>query len=261
MLLRPSFPRFEVPHWLPRSECFHCWLININATGRKMPFLLLIIHYHGKSLFRSWNKVASTLWVLGLRPSIWQMPFLNLLFMFSNNVNSLILEWWNWKWSIDCGVEWGKWGCPRFKSWSAICSASNNSFWHGRHVNARKMICFSGTQCMPFLMLLVMDERSWWWWPFAIRANWPPPVLAQHWVFSTYIFLCHPRLSRPHQGVILLLNRLGYLKFALVLETRPYNQGSRLTAYELKQSGVPFKLIADNAVIFFLIFLVSDHCY
>jgi methylthioribose-1-phosphate isomerase len=38
------------------------------------------------------------------------------------------------------------------------------------------------------------------------------------------------------------------LELALVLETRPYNQGSRLTAYELQQQGVPFKLIPDSAV-------------
>jgi methylthioribose-1-phosphate isomerase len=50
------------------------------------------------------------------------------------------------------------------------------------------------------------------------------------------------------QGAILLLHRLGHLELALVLETRPYNQGSRLTAYELQQQGVPFKLIPDSAV-------------
>ncbi|CAK5117950.1 unnamed protein product [Meloidogyne enterolobii] len=48
-------------------------------------------------------------------------------------------------------------------------------------------------------------------------------------------------------GVILMLHRLGHLKLALVLETRPYNQGSRLTSYELKKGGVPFLLIADSA--------------
>ncbi|CAK5084516.1 unnamed protein product [Meloidogyne enterolobii] len=48
-------------------------------------------------------------------------------------------------------------------------------------------------------------------------------------------------------GVVLMLHRLGHLKLALVLETRPYNQGSRLTSYELKKGGVPFLLIADSA--------------
>ena len=45
-----------------------------------------------------------------------------------------------------------------------------------------------------------------------------------------------------------MLHRLGHLDYALVLETRPYNQGSRLTSYELQQGGVPFKLIPDSAV-------------
>lgn len=33
---------------------------------------------------------------------------------------------------------------------------------------------------------------------------------------------------------------------AVVLETRPYLQGARLTAFELKELGIPFKLITDN---------------
>ncbi|KAL3116777.1 hypothetical protein niasHT_004278 [Heterodera trifolii] len=48
-------------------------------------------------------------------------------------------------------------------------------------------------------------------------------------------------------GVILVLHRLNRLELAITLETRPYNQGSRLTAFELQQSGVPFRLIADSA--------------
>ena len=48
-------------------------------------------------------------------------------------------------------------------------------------------------------------------------------------------------------GVILMLHRLGHLEMALLLETRPYNQGSRLSAYELQQAKVPFRLIADSA--------------
>jgi methylthioribose-1-phosphate isomerase len=32
-----------------------------------------------------------------------------------------------------------------------------------------------------------------------------------------------------------------------VNETRPRLQGARLTAWELKRGGVPFKLVADNA--------------
>jgi len=53
-------------------------------------------------------------------------------------------------------------------------------------------------------------------------------------------------------GVIVQLHRLGCLELALVLETRPYNQGSRLTAYELLTNDVPFRLIADSASAFAL---------
>src|SRR3712207_9206057 len=38
----------------------------------------------------------------------------------------------------------------------------------------------------------------------------------------------------------------------LVDETRPFLQGSRLTAWELKQAGVPLTLITDNMAAYFL---------
>uniref|UniRef100_A0A915E4L0 S-methyl-5-thioribose-1-phosphate isomerase n=1 Tax=Ditylenchus dipsaci TaxID=166011 RepID=A0A915E4L0_9BILA len=47
-------------------------------------------------------------------------------------------------------------------------------------------------------------------------------------------------------GVIVHLYKLGRLQAALALETRPYNQGSRLTAYELGAYRVPFLLLADS---------------
>uniref|UniRef100_A0AC34F704 S-methyl-5-thioribose-1-phosphate isomerase n=1 Tax=Panagrolaimus sp. ES5 TaxID=591445 RepID=A0AC34F704_9BILA len=47
-------------------------------------------------------------------------------------------------------------------------------------------------------------------------------------------------------GVIRQLHFRGRLKLAIALETRPYNQGSRLTAYELLKENIPFILIADN---------------
>jgi S-methyl-5-thioribose-1-phosphate isomerase len=47
-------------------------------------------------------------------------------------------------------------------------------------------------------------------------------------------------------GVIRQLHFRGHLKLAIALETRPYNQGSRLTAYELLKENIPFVLIADN---------------
>jgi methylthioribose-1-phosphate isomerase len=51
-------------------------------------------------------------------------------------------------------------------------------------------------------------------------------------------------------GVIRQLHQRGRLQQAICLETRPYNQGSRLTAYELTTGNVPFTLIADNMAAF-----------
>ena len=48
-------------------------------------------------------------------------------------------------------------------------------------------------------------------------------------------------------GIIRMAHEQGKEVFALVDETRPRLQGGRLTAYELKQYGVPFKVIADSA--------------
>ena len=47
-------------------------------------------------------------------------------------------------------------------------------------------------------------------------------------------------------GVIRRLHEVGRLKMAYCTETRPYNQGARLTAYELVVEGVPGTLIADS---------------
>lgn len=48
-------------------------------------------------------------------------------------------------------------------------------------------------------------------------------------------------------GVIKRAHRQGKVKIVYACETRPYLQGSRLTAWELLQEGVPFKLIVDGA--------------
>ena len=48
-------------------------------------------------------------------------------------------------------------------------------------------------------------------------------------------------------GVIRTAHEEGKGVFALVDETRPRLQGARLTAWELQQYGVPFKVIADSA--------------
>jgi methylthioribose-1-phosphate isomerase len=48
-------------------------------------------------------------------------------------------------------------------------------------------------------------------------------------------------------GIIRTAHEHGKNVFTLVDETRPRLQGGRLTAYELKEQGVPFKVIADSA--------------
>lgn len=48
-------------------------------------------------------------------------------------------------------------------------------------------------------------------------------------------------------GVIRALHSEGLLETAFCTETRPYNQGSRLTAYELIHEHIPAVLIADSA--------------
>ncbi|KAI8343822.1 S-methyl-5-thioribose-1-phosphate isomerase [Blakeslea trispora] len=47
-------------------------------------------------------------------------------------------------------------------------------------------------------------------------------------------------------GIIRDLHKNGNLKHAYCTETRPYNQGSRLTAYELVYEDIPATLICDN---------------
>ncbi|KAL2114886.1 hypothetical protein VTJ04DRAFT_10549 [Mycothermus thermophilus] len=47
-------------------------------------------------------------------------------------------------------------------------------------------------------------------------------------------------------GIIRSLHSQGLLKHAYCTETRPYNQGSRLTAFELVYEGIPSTLITDS---------------
>lgn len=51
-------------------------------------------------------------------------------------------------------------------------------------------------------------------------------------------------------GVIRSLHKLNALEKVYCLETRPYNQGGRLTAYELLHDHIPCCLIADSMVSF-----------
>ncbi len=61
-------------------------------------------------------------------------------------------------------------------------------------------------------------------------------------------------------GVIRMAHELGKDIFVLVDETRPRLQGARLTAWELTQYGVPFKIIADSASGHFMRTLGVDLC-
>jgi methylthioribose-1-phosphate isomerase len=47
-------------------------------------------------------------------------------------------------------------------------------------------------------------------------------------------------------GIIRTLHYKEFLKHAFCTETRPYNQGSRLTAFELVHEGIPSTLITDS---------------
>ena len=61
-------------------------------------------------------------------------------------------------------------------------------------------------------------------------------------------------------GVIRLAHEGGKDIFVYVDETRPRLQGGRLTAWELLQYGVPFKVIADSASGFFMQSSKVDLC-
>ena len=53
-------------------------------------------------------------------------------------------------------------------------------------------------------------------------------------------------------GVLRKLHELGVLEHAYCTETRPYNQGSRLTAFELVHDNIPSTLICDSMAAFLM---------
>jgi methylthioribose-1-phosphate isomerase len=67
-----------------------------------------------------------------------------------------------------------------------------------------------------------------------------------------YLQLCNSSLATAGWGtalgIIRDLNQSGSLKHAYCTETRPYNQGSRLTAYELVYEKIPSTLVCDSMV-------------
>ena len=61
-------------------------------------------------------------------------------------------------------------------------------------------------------------------------------------------------------GVIRIAHEHGKKVQVLVDETRPRLQGARLTAWELQQLGIPFRIIADSASGYFMRFEKVDLC-
>jgi len=53
-------------------------------------------------------------------------------------------------------------------------------------------------------------------------------------------------------GIIKLAHKNGLVEEVYVGETSPYFQGSRLTAYELKLEGIPYKVVPDNHIPFLI---------
>lgn len=53
-------------------------------------------------------------------------------------------------------------------------------------------------------------------------------------------------------GIVRALWAEGLLSMVYVDETRPYLQGSRLTAYELSQEGIPYTVVCDSAAAFLM---------
>lgn len=48
-------------------------------------------------------------------------------------------------------------------------------------------------------------------------------------------------------GVISYANKLGKVDYVIADETRPYLQGSRLTAYELRKENIPYSIVVEGA--------------
>jgi methylthioribose-1-phosphate isomerase len=53
-------------------------------------------------------------------------------------------------------------------------------------------------------------------------------------------------------GIIKLAHRNGLIEEVYVGETSPYLQGARLTAYELRLEGIPYKVVPDNHIPFLI---------
>lgn len=65
---------------------------------------------------------------------------------------------------------------------------------------------------------------------------------------AEYADHCMPAAQGTALGVVRDLNLTGKLAHCYCTETRPYNQGSRLTAYELVHEKIPSTLVTDSMV-------------
>nr|XP_021530495.1 methylthioribose-1-phosphate isomerase isoform X2 [Aotus nancymaae] len=84
----------------------------------------------------------------------------------------------------------------------------------------------------------------------AVRERYGDLELCEHWEErgrQRELTLRGPR-GGTVLGVIRSLHSLGRLEHAFCTETRPYNQGARLTAFELVYEQIPATLIADSMV-------------
>ena len=74
---------------------------------------------------------------------------------------------------------------------------------------------------------------------------------------DTIMTICNTgALATVKYGTAFSVIRRSFEKYkginVIALETRPYLQGARLTAFELKQAGIPFRLITDNMAAFLM---------
>lgn len=53
-------------------------------------------------------------------------------------------------------------------------------------------------------------------------------------------------------GIVRSMHQRGHIRNVWVDETRPYLQGSRLTAFELGQDQIPYKLVTDNMAAYLM---------
>ena len=53
-------------------------------------------------------------------------------------------------------------------------------------------------------------------------------------------------------GVISYANQMNYVEHVIVDETRPYMQGTRLTAFELNKENIPYNIVVEGAASFLL---------